>query len=157
MQKYYTSQADTLARQRSSLVLVQRVIDGDTISIASIGRVHLLGVSAMKLGSRPATAPALAREAQQRLASLVANRWVRIEYESEVVPVTSREAVYVFLEDGRFVNAWLVSEGLDRLSQLAAAQSHGDPRQLINMVLASMLGEDQRADDIALLCVRVKR
>ncbi len=51
----------------------------------------------------------------------------------------------------------LVSEGLDRLRQLASAQSHGDPRQLINMVLASMLGEDQWADDIALLCVRVER
>src|SRR5205823_4206172 len=74
--------ADALGRQHSSLVLVQRVIDGDTISLASIGRVHLLGVSAMKLGSRPATAPALAREAQQRLASLLSNRWVRIEYES---------------------------------------------------------------------------
>jgi serine phosphatase RsbU (regulator of sigma subunit) len=68
------------------------------------------------------------------------------------------DSTVLFYTDGLIQErGGLVSEGLDRLSQLAAAQSHGDPRQLINMVLASMLGEDQRADDIALLCVRVKR
>ena len=50
----------------------------------------------------------------------------------------------------------LVSEGLDRLNQLAATQSGADPVQLINRILATMLGEDQRADDIALLCIRVE-
>jgi serine phosphatase RsbU (regulator of sigma subunit) len=50
----------------------------------------------------------------------------------------------------------LVSEGLDRLRQLAATLAGADPGQLINRTLAIMLGEDQRPDDIALLCVRVK-
>lgn len=50
----------------------------------------------------------------------------------------------------------LVSEGLDRLRQLAATQWATAPGQLINTILATMLGEDQRADDIAILCVRVK-
>jgi serine phosphatase RsbU (regulator of sigma subunit) len=67
------------------------------------------------------------------------------------------DSTVLFYTDGLIQErGGLVSEGLDRLSQLAAAQSHADPRQLINMVLASILGEDQRADDIALLCVRVK-
>jgi serine phosphatase RsbU (regulator of sigma subunit) len=50
----------------------------------------------------------------------------------------------------------LVSEGLDRLSQLVATQAGAEPVHLINRVLATMLGEDQRADDIAILCARVK-
>jgi serine phosphatase RsbU (regulator of sigma subunit) len=50
----------------------------------------------------------------------------------------------------------LVSEGLDRLSQLMATQAGAEPVHLINRVLATMLGEDQRADDIAILCARVK-
>jgi micrococcal nuclease len=108
--------AGALAERRSSPVLVQRVIDGDTIVVASVGRVHMLGIAAMKLGAQPATASPLAREAQQRLAGLIANRWVRLEYESDLVPPTSGQAVYVFLEDGRFVNAWLVQEGLARVS-----------------------------------------
>jgi serine phosphatase RsbU (regulator of sigma subunit) len=67
------------------------------------------------------------------------------------------DSTVLFYTDGLIQErGGLVSEGLDRLGQLAAAQSHADPRQLINMVLAYILGEDQRADDIALLCVRVK-
>jgi serine phosphatase RsbU (regulator of sigma subunit) len=37
-----------------------------------------------------------------------------------------------------------------------ATQTGTDPEQLIDRIIATMSGEDQRADDIALLCVRVK-
>jgi serine phosphatase RsbU (regulator of sigma subunit) len=50
----------------------------------------------------------------------------------------------------------LVSEGLDRLSRLVVTQADTDPDQLINRIIATMLGEDQPADDIAILCARVK-
>jgi serine phosphatase RsbU (regulator of sigma subunit) len=50
----------------------------------------------------------------------------------------------------------LVSEGLDRLRRVVATQTGTDPEQLIDRIIATMSGEDQRADDIALLCVRVK-
>ena len=103
-----------VAQRRSPSVLVQRVIDGDTIVVASVGRVQLLGVVAPRLGAGPDTSAAVAREAQQRLAGLLANRWVRLEYDVES-PGAFRSA-YVFLEDGRFVNEWLVREGLARAS-----------------------------------------
>jgi serine phosphatase RsbU (regulator of sigma subunit) len=50
----------------------------------------------------------------------------------------------------------LVSEGLDRLGRLVPTEAGTDPDQLINRIIAAMLGEDQPADDIAILCVRVK-
>lgn len=105
------------AQQRSVLVLVRRVVDGDTIDIVSVGRVSLLGIDAPELGGRSATPAPFAREAEQRLAGLLANRWVRLEYED--ASAVRRQSAYVFLEDGRFVNEWLVREGLARVSARA--------------------------------------
>lgn len=101
-------------QERSPSVLVRRVVDGDTIDIALVGRVQLLGVDAPELGGRSDTAKLFAREAQQRLEGLLTNRWVRLEYEGG--SGDSRRSVYVFLDDGRFVNEWIVQEGLARLS-----------------------------------------
>ncbi|HWC38049.1 MAG TPA: GAF domain-containing SpoIIE family protein phosphatase [Acidimicrobiales bacterium] len=50
----------------------------------------------------------------------------------------------------------LVSECLHRLSRLVVTEAGTDPDQLINRIVATTLGEDQPADDIAMLCVRVK-
>ena len=112
-----TGRGDPLdAQRRSPPVLVRRVIDGDTIDVASIGRVRLLGVAAPKIARRAnQSVSGLAQEAQQRLSGLLVNRWVRLEYQSRSPERSSRSA-YVFLEDGRFVNEWLVREGLARVS-----------------------------------------
>lgn len=102
----------TVAQRRSAPVLVRRVIDGDSIDVATIGRVNLLGVAAPKPGS--GSAKPLAREAQERLSGLLTNRWVRLEYED--VDANSGRSAYVFLDDGRFVNGWMLREGLARVS-----------------------------------------
>ena len=101
-------------QSRSQAYLVRRVIDGDTIDLTALGRVSLLGIDAPELDRDPERSTPLAREAQQRLSGLLLNRWVRLEYETEAP--TTRRSAYVFTEDGRFVNEWLVSEGLARLS-----------------------------------------
>ena len=102
---------------RSPPVLVQRVLDGETIRVASIGRVRLIGVVVPKTTGRPGDATP-AQEAERRLAGLLANRWVRLEYDSALKAKT--HSAYVFLEDGRFVNEWLVREGLARVSNVSA-------------------------------------
>ncbi len=126
------------AQERSQGVLVRRVVDGDTIDVATIGRVQLLGVDAPELVVGPEASTRLAREAQQRLAGLLANRWVRLEYESSAGGRSVRRAAYVFLEDGRFVNEWLVREGLARvvahkglrrLAELERAESEAQASQ----------------------------
>lgn len=103
------------AQHRSPPVLVRRVIDGDSIEVATLGRINLLGIAAPKAAGRSPSNP-IGREAHQRLEGLLANRWVRVEYETDAAQ--SSRAAYVFLDDGRFVNAWMLREGLAR----AAAQ-----------------------------------
>lgn len=106
----------SFAQHRSPPVLVRRVIDGDSIEVATLGRINLLGIAAPRSTGRSPSNP-LAREAHQRLEGLLANRWVRLEYENDAAQ--SGRAAYVFLGDGRFVNAWILREGLAR----AAAQA----------------------------------
>ena len=129
-----------LAQRRSASVLVRRVIDGDTIEIMSVGRVQLLGVDAPDIGKRPGTSAPFARDAQQRLEGLLANRWVRLEYETDRDTRASRTTAYVFLEDGRFVNEWLVREGLARVSARQGLRRLGELKQAEAAAQASRRG-----------------
>jgi micrococcal nuclease len=101
---------------RSDPVLVRAVVDGDTIDVATIGRVRLLGIDAPEIGRGFDTSAPFAREARARLMSLVLNRWVRLEVEGAPLDVYNRRLAYVLTEDGTFVNAVLVREGLARVS-----------------------------------------
>jgi endonuclease YncB( thermonuclease family) len=116
-------------QRRTPPVLVERVIDGDSIEVATVGRVNLLGIAAPRSAGRSQTSP-FAREAHQRLEGLLANRWVRLEYENETAQ--SGRAAYLFLDSGLFVNAWMLREGLARAAastrlrrsqELAAAEA----------------------------------
>jgi endonuclease YncB( thermonuclease family) len=104
------------APARSDPALVRSVVDGDTIDVAGVGRVRLLGIDAPELGFRGSTAAPFATEAKQRLVSLVLHRWVRLEYEGATRDVYNRSLAYVVTEDGVFVNAALVREGLARVT-----------------------------------------
>lgn len=101
---------------RSDPVLVRAVIDGDTIDVAAIGRVRLLGIDAPEIGRGSDTAAPFGREARERLTSLLLHRWVRLELEGAALDVYHRRLAYVMTEDGQFVNALLVREGLARVS-----------------------------------------
>ncbi len=113
---------------RSDPVLVRAVLDGDTVDVAGVGRVRLLGIDAPEISHGYDTAAPFAREAKERLASMVLNRWVRLEQEGERLDVYNRRLAYLIREDGVFVNAALVREGLARviarvpLSRLAELQ-----------------------------------
>jgi endonuclease YncB( thermonuclease family) len=89
--------------QRSDTFLVRKVIDGDTIDLAGIGHVNLLGVTAAGGGA-----------ARDRLASLVLQRWVRLEYD-QAATGSGRQA-YVVRDDGVFVNAEMLRDGLARVA-----------------------------------------
>jgi micrococcal nuclease len=101
---------------RSDPLLVRAVVDGDTIDVATIGRVRLLGIRAPELGRRLNTDAPFAREARARLTSLILNRWVRLEWEGAPADTSGKRVAYIHTEDGVFVNALLVREGLARLS-----------------------------------------
>jgi endonuclease YncB( thermonuclease family) len=105
MQKVIGSLIVAVAVFRSDPVLVTRVADGDSITVASIGRVGLLGIEAQPTA-----------RARERLEALVLRRWVRLEHDDPASRHTSLRRAYVVLETGEFVNATMVREGLARVA-----------------------------------------
>jgi micrococcal nuclease len=101
---------------RSGPVLVRAVIDGDTIDVATVGRVRLLGIDAPEIGRGFDSSAPFGREARDRLSAILLHRWVRLEQEGATLDVYNRNLAYVMTEDGQFVNAVLVREGLARIS-----------------------------------------
>ena len=106
----------SLQVKRSDSVLVRDVIDGDTIDVTAFGRVRLLGIDAPEIGRGFDTTAPFGREARDRLAALVLHRWIRLEQEGALLDVYNRHLAYVLREDGVFVNAALVRDGLARVS-----------------------------------------
>jgi endonuclease YncB( thermonuclease family) len=105
MQKLIAIALAGVAVFRSDPLLVTRVTAGDAVTVATVGRVGLLGIEALP-GPR----------ARQRLESLVVQRWVRLEYDDKPGG-SSLHRAYVMLETGEFVNATLVREGLARVAR----------------------------------------
>ncbi len=101
---------------RSDPVAVRAVIDGDTIDVTTIGRVRLLGIDAPEIGRGFDTSAPFGREARDRLVALVLHRWVRLEQEGARFDVYNRHLAYVVREDGLFVNAAMVRDGLARVT-----------------------------------------
>src|SRR5204862_7799964 len=64
---------------RSASVMVRAVIDGDTIDVATIGRVRLLGIAAPPIGGGFITKLPFAHQSRERLAALLLRRWVHLE------------------------------------------------------------------------------
>ena len=94
------------------VVAVRRVVDGNTITVALYGRVRLAGIRSATSSRRGGDGERLGRQARERLDGLVGHHFVRLEFPSAV----TRAAAYAFLQDGTFVNALLVGEGLARVS-----------------------------------------
>jgi endonuclease YncB( thermonuclease family) len=96
---------------RSEPVLVRAVVNGNTIDVASVGHVRLLGIVAPSLGGRSKSGEPFATESRDRLAGVLVNRWIRLEHEAG-----EGKAAYVMTEDGVFINALMVREGLARVA-----------------------------------------
>src|SRR3977135_3849000 len=106
----------SLQVKRSDSVLVRAIIDGDTIDVTAFGRVRLLGIDAPEIGRGFDTPAPFGRAARDLLASLVLHRWIRLEQEGALLDIYNRHLAYVMREDGVFVNAALVRDGLARVS-----------------------------------------
>jgi micrococcal nuclease len=111
-----TSITSNTGALRSDPVLVRSVLDGDTIDVAGVGRVRLLGIDAPELAHGHDTAAPFAYEAREKLIELVLHRWVRLEADAERLDGYNRHLAYVVREDGLFVNAALLREGLARVT-----------------------------------------
>ena len=101
---------------RSELVLVKSVIDGDTITVTTVGRVRLLGIDAPEMSHGLDTSAPFGPEARERLMRLLLHRWVRLETEGPSLDAYNRHLAYVVTEDGQCINTVLVRDGLARVS-----------------------------------------
>src|SRR5437773_2225017 len=86
------------------------------ITAAVAGTVRWLGIDAPEVSHGLESAEPFGREAKERLASLVLNRWVRLEMDGPRLDVYNRHLAYVMTEDGQCINAVLVRDGLARVS-----------------------------------------
>ncbi|OGD76815.1 MAG: hypothetical protein A2Y64_06440 [Candidatus Coatesbacteria bacterium RBG_13_66_14] len=84
---------------------VQRVVDGDTVVCGGIGKVRLLGIDTPERGEKGF------EEAGDRLARLVAGRWVTLYFDEVVFDKYGRVLGYPVV-DGVEVCPLMVYEGL---------------------------------------------
>jgi micrococcal nuclease len=104
----------TLSATQASAQLVQRVIDGETVAVAGVGAVRLIGVDAPDAAAPGQPAQLFSQEAGVFLRMLVGNKIVRLEHDPQRTTKTGGTAAYVYLPDGTFVNAELVKQGYAR-------------------------------------------
>jgi micrococcal nuclease len=98
---------------------VTRVLDGDTVLLASGERVRYLGINAPETGER------YAAEATARNAALVAGRTVTLETDTELRDQYGRLLAFVSVE-GTSVSATLVREGLAHVLLIPPNRKHAE-------------------------------
>ena len=95
--------------------VVEKVIDGDTVVLTDKERVRYIGMDTPELHHPRKAVQPYAREAWEFNRKLVEGQKVRLEFDVERRDRYGRLLAYVFLEDGRFVNAELLKEGYAQL------------------------------------------
>lgn len=90
---------------------VRQVFDGDTISVANVGVVRLIGVDAPeKHGSYRASEP-FGDAAADFLRALLLGQDVRLEFDGPRTDPYKRTLAYVVLADGRLANLEIIRAG----------------------------------------------
>ena len=90
---------------------VERVIDGDTLVLATGQRVRLIGVDTPETKHPDRLPEPFGREAADFTRRLVEGRQVRLEYDRERLDIYRRLLAYVYV-DGELLNERLIREGL---------------------------------------------
>ncbi len=96
------------------IAFVKRIIDGDTLIIIIRGveeSVRLIGVDAPESNHPLKPVQFFSRESMQFLERLAAGKNVFLEYDQQKRDKYERLLAYVFLEDGRLLNAEIIKEG----------------------------------------------
>lgn len=90
---------------------VRWVVDGDTIVLAEGHNVRYIGINAPELARDDHMGESYAEEAKRFNARMVMQKKVQLEFDIEPNDRFQRRLAYVFLKDGTFVNAELLSQG----------------------------------------------
>lgn len=119
--------------------LVTRVIDGDTIQLHNRERVRLIGIDtpevhqshkldrdSRRTGRDHKTIIAMGRQASRFTKNLVEGKRVRLEYDVERRDRYGRLLAYVYLSDGRMLNAEIVKAGYGQIYTVPPNVKHAD-------------------------------
>ncbi len=91
-------------------VLVKRVVDGDTVELASGEKVRLIGIDTPETVDPRKSVQCFGKEAKEFTRSLLENQWVRLETDIEPKDKYGRTLAYVY-RDELFVNDTIIREG----------------------------------------------
>jgi endonuclease YncB( thermonuclease family) len=91
--------------------VVDRIIDGDTLVIAGLGSVRLIGVDTLEMTDTRPAVKAFAAEAAAFLRGLVGGKTVRIAYEGATKDRDGRTLAYLYLQDDTLVNREIIRQG----------------------------------------------
>lgn len=97
--------------QADQVYAVERVIDGDTVVLASLGPVRLIGIDTPETVDPREPVQAFGLEASAYLRSLLGQHPVRVEYDQQRIDKYRRVLAYLYLPDGTFVNREMVRQG----------------------------------------------
>ncbi len=100
-----------LLASAASAQVVERVVDGDTVIVAGVGSVRLIGVDTPETKHPTRAVERFGGEASAFLTRLVRSRAVRLEFDWQRTDRYGRTLAYLYLEDGTFVNAEIVRQG----------------------------------------------
>ncbi len=96
-------------------VQVVRVIDGDTIQVCCVFgdrvKVRYIGVDTPETYHPMRGVEPYGKKAAEANRKLVDGKTVRLQFDVQQLDRYGRTLAYVYLEDGTFVNAWLVENG----------------------------------------------
>jgi len=113
-----------------AVVQVVRVIDGDTIQVCCIARkrekVRYIGINTPETKHPTKGVEYYGQEAAEANRKLVEDKTVILTFDVEQRDRYGRLLAYVFLEDGTFVNAWLVEHGFAQVMTVPPNVKHQD-------------------------------
>ncbi len=114
------------ALEERTSATVKRVIDGDTFIVSTGEKIRLIGVDTPEYRPWENRVDAFGKEASEFSKKLLTGRTVYLESDAEKTDRYGRMLAYVYLEDGTFVNALLVREGLARAKRYPPNTARAD-------------------------------
>lgn len=113
--------SQNLAQQKSGLVTVTKVSDGDTFWVTyptgKEEKIRLIGINtpeSRKTGNK--NVEFFGKEASAYARQLLLNKRIRLEFDVQKYDRYKRALAYAYLESGTMVNAHLVKEGYARVA-----------------------------------------
>ena len=91
--------------------LVTRVVDGDTIVVAGVGTVRLIGVDTPETVDPRKPVQFFGKEASEFTRRMAQGKVVRLEFDVQRKDKYQRTLSYAYLPDGTFLNAEIVKQG----------------------------------------------